>query len=126
MTVSLISCWLVAVVTWLNVCVSLCVRVPGSLCGYEPFYSDNEAEMFKKIMKCDYVFDSPWWDDVSDNAKVRRARDPNMIDTMTVSLQTAVRLIILWGTTTGRISIGFLFPLLVSMFLLLLYNGVNC
>jgi len=41
-----------------------------SLCGYEPFYSDNEAEMFKKIMKCDYVFDSPWWDDVSDNAKV--------------------------------------------------------
>lgn len=27
--------------------------------------------MFKKIMKCDYVFDSPWWDDVSDNAKAR-------------------------------------------------------
>jgi len=27
--------------------------------------------MFKKIMKCDYVFDSPWWDDVSHNAKVR-------------------------------------------------------
>jgi len=26
--------------------------------------------MFKKIMKCDYVFDPPWWDDVSDNAKV--------------------------------------------------------
>lgn len=40
------------------------------LCGYEPFYSDNEAEMFKKILKCDYMFDSPWWDDVSDNAKV--------------------------------------------------------
>lgn len=49
-----------------GVCVSVCV----SLCGYEPFYSDNEAEMFKKIIKCDYVFDSPWWDDVSDNAKV--------------------------------------------------------
>jgi len=46
------------------------VSVFVSLCGYEPFYSDNEAEMFKKIMKCDYVFDSPWWDDVSDNAKV--------------------------------------------------------
>jgi len=39
------------------------------LCGYEPFFSDNEAEMFKKILKCDYQFDSPWWDDVSDNAK---------------------------------------------------------
>lgn len=41
------------------------------LCGYEPFYSDNEAEMFKKIIKCEYMFDSPWWDDVSDNAKVK-------------------------------------------------------
>jgi calcium/calmodulin-dependent protein kinase-4 len=39
------------------------------LCGYEPFYSDNEAEMFKKILKCEYTFDSPWWDDISDNAK---------------------------------------------------------
>ena len=26
--------------------------------------------MFKKILKCDYVFDSPWWDEVSENAKV--------------------------------------------------------
>lgn len=39
------------------------------LCGYEPFYSENETEMFKKILKCDYVFDSPWWDEISENAK---------------------------------------------------------
>nr|QCF40892.1 calcium/calmodulin-dependent protein kinase type IV-like [Onchidium reevesii] len=39
------------------------------LCGYEPFYAENEATMFKKILKGDYKFDSPWWDDVSDNAK---------------------------------------------------------
>ena len=40
------------------------------LCGYEPFYSDNEAVMYRRIIKCDYKFDSPWWDEVSDNAKV--------------------------------------------------------
>jgi len=39
------------------------------LCGYEPFFSDNEPEMFKKIIKGDYVFDSPYWDDISENAK---------------------------------------------------------
>lgn len=25
--------------------------------------------MFKKILKCEYDFPSPYWDDVSDNAK---------------------------------------------------------
>ena len=40
------------------------------LCGYEPFYADNEPDMFKKILKGAYEFDSPWWDEVSDNAKV--------------------------------------------------------
>ncbi|KAH9489677.1 Calcium/calmodulin-dependent protein kinase type IV [Bulinus truncatus] len=39
------------------------------LCGYEPFYSENEAQMFKKILKGEYKFESPWWDDVSNNAK---------------------------------------------------------
>lgn len=39
------------------------------LCGYEPFMADNDNEMFKRILKCDYKFDSPWWDDVSENAK---------------------------------------------------------
>ncbi|BFZ02148.1 hypothetical protein BsWGS_05187 [Bradybaena similaris] len=39
------------------------------LCGYEPFYDENEMAMFKKILKGEYTFESPWWDDVSDNAK---------------------------------------------------------
>ncbi|KAK0057449.1 calcium/calmodulin-dependent protein kinase type IV [Biomphalaria pfeifferi] len=39
------------------------------LCGYEPFHSDNEPQMFKKILKGDYSFDSPWWDEISNNAK---------------------------------------------------------
>lgn len=39
------------------------------LCGYEPFFAENDNLMFKKILKCDWKFDSPWWDDVSENAK---------------------------------------------------------
>jgi len=52
-----IDLWSVGVITYIL------------LCGYEPFYSDHEPEMFKKIIKCDYEFDSPWWDEVSENAK---------------------------------------------------------
>ncbi|XP_060066380.1 calcium/calmodulin-dependent protein kinase type IV-like [Ylistrum balloti] len=39
------------------------------LCGYEPFYDNNQQEFYKKILKADYQFDSPWWDDISENAK---------------------------------------------------------
>ncbi|XP_067927940.1 calcium/calmodulin-dependent protein kinase type IV-like isoform X2 [Watersipora subatra] len=40
------------------------------LCGYEPFYSDEgEQAMFKKILKCEYHFHEPWWNDISENAK---------------------------------------------------------
>lgn len=50
------------------------------LCGYEPFFDDNEAEMFKKIIKVDYEFDPQWWSEVSENAKdlIRKllSRDP--------------------------------------------------
>ena len=28
--------------------------------------------MYRRIIKCDYKFDSPWWDEVSENAKVQR------------------------------------------------------
>jgi hypothetical protein len=41
------------------------------LCGYEPFAPDEgESKMFSKILRADYQFDSPWWDEVSENAKV--------------------------------------------------------
>ncbi|XP_030049331.1 calcium/calmodulin-dependent protein kinase type IV isoform X2 [Microcaecilia unicolor] len=40
------------------------------LCGFEPFYDERgDQYMFKKILNCDYDFVSPWWDDVSLNAK---------------------------------------------------------
>ena len=41
------------------------------LCGFEPFYSDRgDTAIYARILKCDYEFLSPYWDDVSLNAKV--------------------------------------------------------
>jgi len=44
------------------------------LCGYEPFYEENDQAMFQRILKCNYEFASPYWDEISENAKdlVRR------------------------------------------------------
>ncbi|EDO42276.1 predicted protein [Nematostella vectensis] len=39
------------------------------LCGFEPFYDETDQQMFQRILKCDYDFVSPWWDDVSSGAK---------------------------------------------------------
>lgn len=40
------------------------------LCGFEPFYDDRgDQAMFQRILKCDYEFITPWWDEVSENAK---------------------------------------------------------
>ena len=48
---------------------SLGVILYTLLCGYPPFYEENNSELFKMIQKGEYKFDSPYWDDVSDNAK---------------------------------------------------------
>ncbi|XP_048384311.1 calcium/calmodulin-dependent protein kinase type IV-like isoform X3 [Stegostoma tigrinum] len=40
------------------------------LCGFEPFYDERgDQYMYKRILNCDYDFVSPWWDEVSLNAK---------------------------------------------------------
>ncbi|KND01960.1 CAMK/CAMK1 protein kinase [Spizellomyces punctatus DAOM BR117] len=39
------------------------------LCGYPPFYDQNNVELFKLIMAGQYRFDHPWWEPVSDVAK---------------------------------------------------------
>ena len=39
------------------------------LCGYPPFYSESDAELFQQIMRADYEFDSPYWDNISESAK---------------------------------------------------------
>lgn len=40
-----------------------------SLCGYPPFYDENDAKLFEQILKAEYEFDSPYWDDISDSGK---------------------------------------------------------
>mmetsp|Transcript_59659 Transcript_59659/g.158283 ORF Transcript_59659/g.158283 Transcript_59659/m.158283 type:complete len:336 (+) Transcript_59659:118-1125(+) len=39
------------------------------LCGFPPFYGDNDAQMFKKIRAGSYKFLSPYWDPISQEAK---------------------------------------------------------
>jgi len=39
------------------------------LCGFPPFYGSTDQQIFEKIMKVDFDFPSPDWDDISDDAK---------------------------------------------------------
>ncbi|NWT56080.1 KCC4 kinase, partial [Erythrocercus mccallii] len=40
------------------------------LCGFEPFFDPRgDQYMYSRILSCDYEFVSPWWDEVSPNAK---------------------------------------------------------
>lgn len=39
------------------------------LCGFPPFYDDDSNKLTMKILNGDYTFLSPWWDDISLEAK---------------------------------------------------------
>lgn len=39
------------------------------LCGYPPFYDEKDELLFAQILKGDYEFESPYWDEISDSAK---------------------------------------------------------
>jgi len=39
------------------------------LCGFPPFYGDNLPEVFEQIMSADFEFPSPYWDNISNDAK---------------------------------------------------------
>jgi len=39
------------------------------LCGFPPFYADNNTKLFQKIMAGDFQFLQPYWDPISDSAK---------------------------------------------------------
>jgi len=52
-----VDCWSIGVIAYIL------------LCGYPPFYHENDAELFQQIMRGDYEFDSPYWDNISDSAK---------------------------------------------------------
>uniref|UniRef100_A0A8C6WY33 Protein kinase domain-containing protein n=1 Tax=Neogobius melanostomus TaxID=47308 RepID=A0A8C6WY33_9GOBI len=52
-----VDCWSIGVITYIL------------LCGYPPFFEDNETQLFSKIMRAEYAFHSPFWDDISESAK---------------------------------------------------------
>ena len=39
------------------------------MCGFPPFYEENNKDLFEKIKKAEYEFPSPYWDHVSEVAK---------------------------------------------------------
>jgi calcium/calmodulin-dependent protein kinase I len=39
------------------------------LCGFPPFYDDNNQQLFALISKGEFDFPSPYWDDISNSAK---------------------------------------------------------
>ncbi|XP_058488171.1 calcium/calmodulin-dependent protein kinase type 1D-like [Solea solea] len=52
-----VDCWSIGVITYIL------------LCGYPPFFEDNETRLFSKIMNAEYAFHCPFWDDISESAK---------------------------------------------------------
>ncbi|XP_016094402.1 calcium/calmodulin-dependent protein kinase type 1-like [Sinocyclocheilus grahami] len=52
-----VDCWSIGVISYIL------------LCGYPPFYDENDTKLFEQILRAEYEFDSPYWDDISDSAK---------------------------------------------------------
>jgi len=57
------------------------------LCGYPPFYSDNDAQLFESILSANYHFHSPYWDNISKEAKdvIRALLVPDPSDRLTAT-----------------------------------------
>ncbi|XP_029990424.1 calcium/calmodulin-dependent protein kinase type 1 isoform X2 [Sphaeramia orbicularis] len=74
-----VDCWSIGVIAYIL------------LCGYPPFYDENDAKLFEQILKAEYEFDSPYWDDISDSAKDfivhLMEKDPNVRYTCEQALQ---------------------------------------
>lgn len=56
------------------------------LCGFPPFYDDDQHQLSSKILKGDYVFLKPWWDEISDDVKdlIMRMLDINPESRITI------------------------------------------
>uniref|UniRef100_A0A1I8IY04 Protein kinase domain-containing protein n=1 Tax=Macrostomum lignano TaxID=282301 RepID=A0A1I8IY04_9PLAT len=52
-----VDCWAIGVIAYIL------------LCGYPPFYDENDQELFAQIKEAKYEFDSPYWDEISESAK---------------------------------------------------------
>ena len=54
---SAVDLWSIGVITYIL------------LVGYPPFYEENNVELFQVIMRGEYEFDSPYWDNISKDGK---------------------------------------------------------
>lgn len=67
-----------------------CVMYLYRLCGYPPFYDDNDTELYKQIIQAEFEFDSPYWDDISHSgtvhAKHRISDEPGSVMMRVVSI----------------------------------------
>uniref|UniRef100_A0A6B2LC69 Protein kinase domain-containing protein n=1 Tax=Arcella intermedia TaxID=1963864 RepID=A0A6B2LC69_9EUKA len=54
---NMVDIWSIGVITYIL------------LCGFPPFYGNNDQQIFEKILKADYDFPSPDWDTISEEAK---------------------------------------------------------
>ncbi|ESO91429.1 hypothetical protein LOTGIDRAFT_105674, partial [Lottia gigantea] len=50
-----VDCWSIGVISYIL------------LCGYPPFYDESDAQLFQQILKAEFEFDSPYWDDISES-----------------------------------------------------------
>jgi len=55
------------------------------LCGFTPFYGDNQRQLFERILHAKFDFPAPEWDDVSANAKdfIKKILVVNPVDRLT-------------------------------------------
>lgn len=42
------------------------------LCGFPPFYEENDDKLFELIRNCKFEFQSPYWDDISGCGKIQK------------------------------------------------------
>uniref|UniRef100_A0A915ED82 Protein kinase domain-containing protein n=1 Tax=Ditylenchus dipsaci TaxID=166011 RepID=A0A915ED82_9BILA len=79
------------------------------LCGYPPFYDENDANLFAQIIKGEYEFDSPYWDEISDSKcaiAVKRPGHPwisgNTARTKDIHGSVAIHLKKVWPSESGE------------------------
>ena len=64
------------------------------LCGFPPFYEEELPALFDSILHARYDFPSPWWDNISQDAKnlvqalltPTLTRSPSLILTLTPNI----------------------------------------